>query len=132
MVIKVDKLAKLKLVVFSGILLIASISYIFHLLPYKAIWLWFPILAFVDYWIDQYAQREGMILEDELTKLTTEKAAWATFQLTIFLIFITIVYYDFNRAQIDPRYVLVQIAGAMGIIFLIADTYYNIKLGAWE
>jgi len=127
-----DKFSKIKLVVFSGILLIASISYVFHLLPYKAIWLWFPILAFVDYWIDKYEEKQGLILEDELTKLTTEKAAWVTFQMTIFLVFIAIFYYDINRTQIDPRYTLAHIAGFMGIFFLIVNAYYNYKLGAWE
>ncbi|MFQ5816294.1 MAG: hypothetical protein ACE5G7_07350 [Candidatus Hydrothermarchaeaceae archaeon] len=129
---KMDKLAKVKLVVFSGILTIASISYIFHLLPYKAIWLWFPILVFVDYWLDWYAMRKGMILSDEMTKLTIGKSAWATFQATIVLIFLTIVYYDFNRTQIDPRYMLAYIAGFMGITFLIVNTFYKLKQGAWE
>ncbi|MEE8167316.1 MAG: hypothetical protein V3T58_00385 [Candidatus Hydrothermarchaeales archaeon] len=127
-----NKLMKIKFVVFSGILIIAAISYIFHLLPYKAIWLWFPILVFVDYWMDWYAKRKGMILSDEMTRLTTGKSAWATFQVTIALILLTIVYYDSNRMYIDPRFILAYIAGFMGIIFLIANTYYKFKQGAWE
>lgn len=127
-----NKLTKAKLVVFSVIVVIASTSYIFHLLPYRAVWLWFPIVVFVDYWLDWYAKRRGMILSDEMTRQTTGKSAWATFQATIILIFITIVYYDFTRTNIDPRFILAYIAGFMGIIFLIVNTYYNLKQGAWE
>lgn len=127
-----NKLIKIKLLVFLGMLLLASFFYIFHILPYKAVWLWFPILVFVDYWLDWYAKRKGMILSDEMTKQTTGKSAWATFQATIVLIFLTIVYYDFNRTMIDPRYTLAYLAGFMGIVFLAVNTYYNIKQGAWD
>jgi len=123
------KLTKIKLLIFSGLLLIASISYIFHLLPYKAIWLWAPILVFVDYWLDEYAKKRGMILSDEMTDQTTSKSAWLTFQTTIVLMFLAIVYYDINRTSIDPRYILAYFAGFMGLTFLAFNTYYNIKHG---
>lgn len=124
-----NKLTKIKLLIFSGILFIASVSYIFHLLPYKAIWLWAPILVFVDYWLDEYAKKRGMILSDEMTDQTTSKSAWLTFQVTIVLMFLAIVYYDINRTSIDPRYILAYFAGFMGITFLAFNTYYNIKHG---
>ena len=127
-----NKLTKIKLIAFLGILLIASISYVFHLLPYKAIWLWFPILVFVEYWLNWYAKRRGMILSDEMTKQTIGKSAWMTFQATIAIIFLTIVYYDFNLVQTDPRYTLAYLAGFMGIVFLLVNAYYNKKQGAWD
>ncbi|MFQ5975185.1 MAG: hypothetical protein ACE5J5_02560 [Candidatus Hydrothermarchaeales archaeon] len=127
-----NKLTKIKLLVFSGILLIAGVSYIFHLLPYKAIWLWPPIFVFVDYWMDSYAKKKGMILSDEMTELTTGKSAWLTFQATIAIIFLTIVYYDSRRTGIDPRYLLAYVAGFMGITFFVVNIYYNIQHGRWE
>jgi hypothetical protein len=127
-----NKLTKIKLIAFLGILLIASISYVFHLLPYKAIWLWFPILVFVEYWLNWYAKRRGMILSDEMTKQTIGKSAWMTFQATIAIIFLTIVYYDFNLVQTDPRYTLAYLAGFMGIVFLLVNAYHNKKQGAWD
>ncbi len=127
-----NKLTKVKLVVFSGVLIVASISYIFHLLPYKAIWLWFPVLVFVDYWLNWYAQKKGMILSDEMTRLTTGKSAWATFQATMVFIFLAIVYYDYINTWVDPRYILAYVAGFMGIVFLVVNIYYNFREGAWE
>ncbi len=124
-----NKLTKVKIVTFSGIVIIASVSYILHLLPYKAIWLWFPVIVFIDYWLDWYARNRGMVLSDEMTRLTTGKSAWATFQATIALIFITIVYYDIHRIQLDPRFILAYIAGFMGIFFLVMNTYYTFKQG---
>lgn len=129
---KTNKLTKIKLLVFSGILLMASFFYVYHILPYKAIWLWFPILVFVDYWLNWYAKKRGMILSDELTQQIIGKSAWATFQLTIAVIFVTIVYYDMHRTHIDPRYILAYLAGFMGITFLAVNTYYNIKQGLWD
>lgn len=129
-----NKLTKAKLIIFSGILLLASISYAFHILPYKAVWLWFPVLVFVNHWLNWYAKRRGMILSDEMTKQTTGKAAWIAFQATITALFLAIVYYDFNLhlCSGDPRYILAYIAGFMGIVFLAVNAYYNIKQGAWE
>lgn len=126
-----NKLTKVKLIVFLSILTVASISYIFHLLPYRAIWLWFPIIVFVDYWLDWYAQKRGMILSDEMTRLTVGKSAWVTFQVTIALIFLSIVFYDIHRTRIDPRITLAYVAGFMGITFIIVQTYYNLKHGSW-
>lgn len=131
-VMKMNKLMKVRLFVFLGIVLLASISYIFHLLPYKAIWLWFPILAGMDYWLNWYAERRGMILSDEMTKQTAGKSALVTFQATIALVFLTIVYYDFYQTPVDPRYLLAYLAGFMGIVFLTVNMYYKIKQGAWE
>lgn len=127
-----NKLTKIKLAAFLGILLVASFSYITHALPYKAVWLWFPILVFVNYWLNWYAMKRGMILSDEMIEQTTGKSAWATFQATIVLLFLAIVYYDLNRTQIDARYILAYLAGFMGIVFLLVNAYYNIKQGAWE
>jgi uncharacterized membrane protein len=126
-----NKLTKIKLVTFLAILLLASFSYVYHLLPYKAIWLWFPILVFVDYWLNAYARKRGMILSDEMTKQTIGKSAWTTFQATIAVIFLTIVYYaSFNRIHTDPRYTLAYLAGFMGIFFLLVNAYYNVRQGA--
>ncbi len=127
-----NKLTKIKLVTFLGILIIASISYVYHILPYKAIWLWFPVLVFVDYWLNWYAKKRGMILSDEMTMHTAGKSAWVTFWATLTLILLTIVYYDFNRIYVDARYLLAYIAGFMGIVFLIVNAYYNLKYGAWD
>ncbi|MFQ5888065.1 MAG: hypothetical protein ACE5HY_05160 [Candidatus Hydrothermarchaeales archaeon] len=127
-----NKLTKVKLFVFLGIILIASFSYIFHILPYTAIWLWFPILVFVNHWLDWYAERRGMILSDEMTRQRTGVSSWWTFQATIALIFLSIVYYDSHRTSIDPRFILAYLAGFMGIIFLAVYAYYNFKQGVWE
>ncbi len=127
-----NKIMKIKLLVFSGILLVASICYVLHWLPYTAIWLWAPILVFVDYYLDGYAKRSGMVLYDEMAEQTTEKSAWVTFQATIVVAFLMIVYYDLRRTQIDPRYTLAYLVGFMGIVFLVVSTYYNIKQGVYE
>ncbi|RMF90815.1 MAG: hypothetical protein D6733_02835 [Methanobacteriota archaeon] len=127
-----NKLTKAKLLAFTGIIIAAAVAYIYHLLPYKAIWLWAPVLVFVDYWLDWYARKRGMILSDEMTVQTTGKSAWATFQATIALLFLAIVYYDMHRASVDPRYILAYIAGFMGIVFFAVNTYYNIRQGAWD
>ncbi len=127
-----NKLTKIKLVTFLGILIIASISYVYHILPYKAIWLWFPLLVFVGYWMDRYAKKRGMILSDEMTMHTAGKSAWVTFWATLIFILLTIVYYDFNRTYMDVRHPLAYIAGFMGIVFLVVNAYYNIKYGAWD
>ena len=127
-----NKLTKIKLIAFTGIIIIAAISYAFHILPYKAVWLWFPIFVFVDYWMNWYAKRRGMILSDELTKQTIGRAAWETFQATIAFIFLAIVYYDYTRVSMDPRFILAYVAGFMGISFLLVTVYHNIKSGAWD
>ena len=129
---KTDKITKIKLLVFSSITVIAVASYIFRILPRIAIWLWPPVLALVDYYIDWYAQRRGIILYDEMVERTTEKSAWITFQVTILLMFLIIVQFDIYRTQIDPRYIVAYLAGFMGILFLAINTYYNIKQGALE
>ncbi len=131
-VMKTNKLTRIKLAAFLGILLVASFSYITHALPYRAVWLWFPIIVFVNYWLNWYAMKRGMILSDEMIEQTTGKSAWATFQITIVFLFLAIVYYDLNRTQIDVRYILAYIGGFMGITFLVVNAYYNIKHGAWE
>jgi hypothetical protein len=129
-----NKLTKIRFLAFFGIATFAVISYYTHFLPYKAVWLWFPILVFVDYWLNTYAKKRGMVLSDEMTKQTVGKSAWVTFQATIAVIFIAIVYYDSNRhlCIADPRYILAYIAGFMGIAFLLANAYYNKKQGAWD
>jgi uncharacterized membrane protein len=129
---KMNKLMKVKLFLFSGIFLIATFSYILHLLPYRAILLWFPIIVIVNYWLDWYAESRGMILSDEMTRQRASVSAWWTFQTTIAFIFLSIVYYDLNRTQIDPRYILAYLAGYMGIVYLAVYVYYNIKQGVWE
>ena len=127
-----NKLTKIRIIAFSGIIIIAAISYAYHILPYKAVWLWFPIFVFVDYWLNAYAKKRGMVLSDEMTEQTIGKAAWETFLATIAFIFLTIVYYDYNRVTMDPRYILAYLAGFMGISFLMVTLYYNIKSGAWD
>jgi hypothetical protein len=91
-----------------------------------------PILVLVNYWLDWYAQRRGLILSDEMTRQRSWVSAWWTFQATIMLIFILIVYYDLNRTSIDPRFVLAPLAGYMGIAFIGVYIYYNIKQGIWD
>ena len=127
-----DKLTKVKLSVFGTIVLVAVVSFAFHLLPYRGGLLWFPILVIVNSWIDFYAKKKGMILTDEMTRQRTGTAAWWTFQLTIATIFLNIVYYEFNRTLIDARFALAYIAGYMGIVFLVVYVYYNYKQGVWD
>ena len=127
-----NKLTKIRFLAVFGIAAFAALSYYTHFLPYTAVWLWFPIIVFVDYWLNWYTKRRGMILSDEMTKQTIGKSAWMTFQATIALIFLTIVYYDFNLVQTDPRYTLAYLAGFMGIVFLLVNAYHNIKQGAWD
>lgn len=127
-----NKLMKAKLAVIFGITLTASISYIYHLLPYSAIWLWFPIAVFVNRWLDMYAEKRGMILSDEMTMQRTWVAAWKTFQTTVVVLFLAIVYYDSYRAVTDPRYILAYLAGFMGIVYIVVYIYYSIKQGMWE
>jgi len=127
-----DKLMKAKLAVFSALILAAVFSYAFHILPYNAVWLWFPILVLVNHWLDWYAIRRGMILSDEMTRQRAGVAAWWTFQGTILLIFVSIVFYDTSRTFIDPRYLLAYLAGFMGIAYLAVYIYYNIKQGVWD
>jgi uncharacterized membrane protein HdeD (DUF308 family) len=129
---KMNKLTRAKLTVFFGILLMASISYAFHLLPYRAVWLWFPILVFVNRWLDWYAMKKGMVLSDEMTMQRTWVSAWKTFQGTIAVIFLTIVYYDTYRTSMDPRFILAYLAGFMGIAYIAVFVYYSIKQGMWE
>ncbi|NOZ77460.1 MAG: hypothetical protein GXO65_07390, partial [Euryarchaeota archaeon] len=80
-----NKLTKAKLGVFVGIILTASVSYVYHLLPYKAIWLWPLIIVFANRWLDWYAEKRGVILSDEMTMERTWVAAWKTFQATVVL-----------------------------------------------
>jgi hypothetical protein len=127
-----DKLSKVRLLVFVVIILVGSISYIFHLLPYNAVWLWFPILVFVNHWLNWYARKKGLILSDEMTRQRGGIAAWWTFQGTIVILFLLIVYYDLYRALVDPRYILAYLAGFMGIAYLFVYIYFNIKQGIWE
>ncbi len=127
-----NKLSKIKLTVFIGILTIAAVSYKLHLLPYKAVWLWAPVIAFAGYGIDEYAKKRGMILSDEMTESIIGKTAWMTFQGTILFLFLAIIYYDTNRIQVDPRYILAYTAGFMGITFVIFNTYFNFQQGVYE
>jgi hypothetical protein len=131
-VINLDKLYKVRLFVFSNIILIGLISYIFHLLPYSAVWLWFPIIVFLNHWLNWYAKKRGLILSDEMTKQRGVIASWWTFQSTIVIIFLLIVYYDLYRTLVDPRYILAYLAGFMGIVYLFVYIYFNIKQGIWE
>ena len=130
--IRMNKLTKAKLAVILGIILIAAISYLYHLLPYNAIWLWFPIAVFVNRWLDMYAEKRGMILSDEMTMQRTWVSAWKTFQWTIVGVFLAIVYYDAYRTIVDPRYILAYLAGFMGIAYIVVYIYYSIKQGMWE
>jgi|GEM_PF-6357810 len=127
-----NKLMKARLFVFSSIILAALFSYALHILPYSAVWLWFPILVLVNHWLDWYAEKRGMILSDEMTRQRAGIAAWWTFQTTIILIFMAVVYYDLNRTSVDPRYILAYLAGFMGIAYLAVYVYYNIKQGVWD
>lgn len=127
-----NKLTKAKLAVIVGMALTAAISYLYHLLPYNAIWLWFPIAVFINRWLDMYAEKRGMILSDEMTMQRTWISAWKTFQWTIAVIFLAIVYFDVYRTIVDPRYVLAYLAGFMGIAYIIVYIYYSIKQGMWE
>jgi uncharacterized membrane protein len=131
-VIMMNKLTKAKLTVLIGIVLTAAISYLYHLLPYNAIWLWFPIAVFVNHWLDIYAEKRGMVLSDEMTLQRTRVAAWKTFQGTIIVVFLAIVYYDAYRTIVDPRYILAWLAGFMGIVYITVYIYYSIKQGMWE
>lgn len=126
-----NKLDKAKIFVFTTVIIIAALSYIFHALPYRAAWLWFPILVLVNQWMDSYAKKRGLILEDEMTRQRTGTASWMTFQATIALLFISIVYYDINRTVMDPRLVFAYLAGYMGIVYILVYVYYNIKQGIW-
>ncbi len=127
-----NKLTKIKTLAFSGIIVVGTVSYVYHLLPYRAVWLWFPILVFVDYWLSWYARRRGMILSDELTEQATERSAWATFQATIAFIFLAIVYYDINRTLVDSRIIFAYVAGFMGVAFIVFKIYYNFEQGIWD
>ncbi len=127
-----NKLDKAKILVFISIVLAAALSYLFHLLPYRAAWLWFPILVIVNHWLEWYAKKRGLILEDEMTRQRAGTASWMTFQATIALMFVSIVYYDMNRTAMDPRFVLAYLAGYMGIVYILVYAYYNIKQGIWE
>jgi uncharacterized membrane protein len=131
-VMKINKLTRAKLMVFIGVILTASISYVYHLLPYRAIWLWFPILVFVNRWLDWYAIKKGKILSDEMTMQRTWVSAWKTFQATIAILFLAIVYYDTYRTSMDPRFILAYLAGFMGITYIVVYIYYSIKQGMWE
>jgi uncharacterized membrane protein len=131
-VYRMDKLSKAKLLVFSAIVLVATYSYATHTLPYRAVWLWFPIFVIVNHWLDWYAKNRGLILSDEMTRQRTWVASWWTFQATIALIFLSIVYYDIYKTSIDPRFVLAYLSGYMGIVFLAVYIYYNFKQGIWD